>query len=154
HAEARHFGTRAELLGAPLRAIEGDITDLWQNELLKSWKARPAAIAGLTERPALFLLERLAWEHGLPVVFEAEHEPSGRGGPAHRIVRAADPRIGDDLERAGAGWPSVLADALVAGNRAPARAFGPTDSGLAAMLDEPAKLYSWIIAPRAAALGE
>lgn len=151
HGDARRFGTRAGSLGAPLRAIEGDITPLWQHELLARWKAAPAAIAGLTERPALFLLERLAWDHGMRVVFEAEHEPVAGGGAIHRVLRTADPRLSRELEAAGPGWPSTLADALVAVGRAPARDFRPTDAGLAARLGEPAKLHSWIIAPRSAA---
>jgi hypothetical protein len=151
HSEARDFGARAGLLGAPLRLIEGDITDLWQNELLGRWKAAPAAVAGLTERHALFLLERLAWEHGLRVVFEAEHTPDGRGSAVHRVVRTADPRLALELGAAGPNWTRVLADALVAGNRAPARDFRPTDAGLAARLGEPTTLNSWIIAPRSAA---
>src|SRR5690606_22514159 len=100
HAEARDFGARAGFLGAPLRAIEGDITALWQSELRSRWKSTPAAIAGLTERPALFLLERLAWDHGLRVVFEAEHE-SNEASAAHRVVRTADPRLAAELELAG-----------------------------------------------------
>ena len=151
HPEARDFGARAGFLGAPLRAIEGDITDLWQNELLSRWRKAPAAIAGLTERPALFLLERLAWEHGLRVVFEAEHAPDGRGLAVHRIGRTADPRLADELGLAGRSWPSVLADALVGADRVAAPDTRPTDAGLAARLGEPMKLCSWIIAPRTAA---
>ncbi|MGB7215901.1 MAG: hypothetical protein WBE98_12765 [Gammaproteobacteria bacterium] len=150
HAAAREFGAHAALLGARTFSIEGDITDLWQNELLKRWRSAPGAIAGLTERPALFLLERLGWEHGLRVVFEAEHEPLKRGAAIHRIVRTADPHLHEELEAAGPIWPRALADALVAGNSAPARDFRPTDSAMAARLDEPTKLYSWIIGPRSA----
>lgn len=151
HPEARDFGARAGFLGAPLRSIEGDITELWQNELLPRWRKAPAAIAGLTERPALFLLERLAWEHGLRVVFEAEHAPDGQGLAVHRIGRSADPRLADELGLAGRGWPSALADALVGGGRVAAKDMRPTDTGLAARLGEPMKLHSWIIAPRTAA---
>jgi hypothetical protein len=151
HAAARDFGARAGALGAPLRLIEGDITNLWQTELLGRWKAAPAAVAGLTERPALFLLERLAWDQGLRVVFEAEHAPAAGGNAAHRVVRTANPRLALELEAAGARWTSVLADALVAGTHTPARDFRPTDAGLAARLGEPTMLYSWIIAPRSAA---
>jgi len=146
HGEARDFGARAAVLGVPLRAIEGDITDVWQSELLPRWRNAPAAIAGLTERPALFLLERLAWEHGLRVVFEAEHAPDA----THRVLRSGDPRLADELAFAGRSWPSVLADALIAGGRAPSHDVRPTDAALAAYLGEPTKLYSWIIAPRTA----
>lgn len=151
HVEARDFGARAGVLSAPLRAIEGDITDLWQHELLGRWQAAPAAIAGLTERPALFLLERLAWEHGLRVVFEAEHQPGAGGDAVHRVARSADPGLARELEAAGRGWPGALADALVAGTRTSTSNFRPTDAGLAAHLGEGTKLYSWIIAPRTAA---
>ncbi len=154
HAEARGFGARAALLGAPLRPIAGDITDLWQQELLPHWRQAPAAIAGLTERPALFLLERLAWEHGLRVVFEAEHEPVAHGVAIHRVVRTADERLARELESAGSAWPGALADALVGTTLAPARDTRPSDAALAAHLHEPAKLYSWIIAPRSAASSE
>jgi hypothetical protein len=151
HAEARTFGVRAAHWGAPLREIEGDITALWQHELLARWKAKPLAVAGLTERSALFLLENLAFEHGLRVVFEAEHLPRGKGAAAHRLIRTANRSLALALDRAGAGWPLLLADALVAGAGVAARNFGPTGAGMAAYLGEPTKLYSWIIAPRSAA---
>ena len=152
YGEARHFGTRAGVLGASLRSIEGDITALWQDELLGRWKSGPAAIAGLTERHALFLLERLAWEHGMRVVFQAEHTPTSRGA-AHRLLRTAHPGLSRELEAAGQSWPSVLADALIASTRSPTHDFRPTDAGLAESLGEATKLHSWIIAPRTAERG-
>lgn len=149
HGAARDFGARAARHGAPVRAIEGDITDLWQRELLSAWKTSPIVVAGLTERPALFLLEQLAWEHGLRVVFEAEHDPAPRA--AHRVVRAADTHLAAELRAAESAWPLALADALLQGRAAPSRHRGPTDAAMAAYIGEPTKLYSWIIAPRAAA---
>jgi hypothetical protein len=150
HAEGGEFAELASRLGAPLRLIEGDITDLWQNELRLRWQSgKAAAIAGLTERPALFLLERLAWDHGMRVVFEAEHTPDGSGAAAHRVLRTADPHLARDLDAAGGRWPSVLADAVIAGGSA-SRDFRPTSAALAAHLGEATKLYSWIIAPRSA----
>ena len=151
HAAARDFGRFAELAGAPRREVQGDITDLWQKELAPRWRQAPAALAGLTERPALFLLERLAWDQGLRVVFEAEHLPDGTGGMQHRIVQCADPALGRELAAAGADWPAVLAYALIAGSRAATRSALPSGAAMAAHLAEPVKLYSWIIAPRSAA---
>lgn len=151
HAGARDFAAHAGARGAPLCAIEGDITDVWQHELRARWKAAPGAVAGLTERPALFLLEQLGFEHGLRVLFEAEHAPDGRGRAAHRVVRSAAPNLARELEAAGPDWPGVLADALIGGTRAASGDVRPTDAALAAYLGEPTKLYSWIIAPRTAA---
>jgi len=151
HEAARIFGDYAGLAGAPRRDVQGDITELWQKELAPRWRRAPAALAGLTERPALFLLERLAWDQGLRVVFEAEHLPDGNGGMQHRIVQSADATLGRELTLAGADWPAVLADALIAGSRAVTPNALPSGAAMAAHLSEPVKLYSWIIAPRSAA---
>ena len=69
----------------------------------------------------------------------------------HRIVQSADATLGQELAAAGADWPAVLADALIAGSRAAARNALPSGAAMAAHLAEPVKLYSWIIAPRSAA---
>lgn len=151
HADAQSFGRRAAQWGAPVRTIEGDITHLWQHELLARWQSAPGAVAGLTERPALFLLERLAWDHGLRVVYEAEHAPSGQAATAHSVVRTADTGLKNALAEAGPAWPHVLADALLSGADVASRDFGPSDAAMAAYLNEPTKLYSWIIAPRSGA---
>jgi len=151
HEAARVFGGFAELAGAPRRDVQGDITDLWQRELVHRWRAAPAAVAGLTERPALFLLERLGWDHGLRVVFEAEHLPDGLGGMQHRIVQSNAAGLERELALAGADWPAVLADSLILGSRATTRDALPSGAAMAANLAEPTKLYSWIIAPRSAA---
>lgn len=150
YAESRGFAARAGGLGATVCSIEGDITDLWRSQLLGLWKAGPTVVAGLTERHALFLLERLGWDHGLRVVYEAEHAPDGHGAVRHRAVRSADSQLVADLRSAGSRWPAALAEALAAG-RGATRDFRPTDAALAAHLGESTKLYSWIIAPREAA---
>jgi hypothetical protein len=151
HLESRTFAGRAAHFGAQIRAVEGDVTDLWQRELRVRWRCGPAvAIAGLTERPALFLLERLAWDHGLRVVFEAEHMPDGQGGMAHRLVRTADTSLALDLKSAGSSWPVALADSLFNGARVATRDFSPSGAAMTAHRGERTKLYSWIIAPRKA----
>lgn len=150
YREAREFGLRAGEWGAPLREIEGDITELWSRELDTRWKSGPAAVAGLTERPALFLLERLAWDQGLRVVFEAEHLPNTDDSVSHRVLQSANSRLESRLGKAGATWPIVLADHLLTGERVAARDFTPSGAAMAASIDEPTKLYSWIIAPRTA----
>jgi len=150
HRDARAFGLRAGQWGAPLRKIEGDITELWMNELDLRWQSNPAAVAGLTERPALFLLERLAWDRGLRVVFEAEHLPADSGA-VHKVIRSANAGLESQLGAAGQDWPAVLAEQLLTGTRIASSDHSPSGAAMAASIDEPAKLYSWIIAPRTAA---
>jgi len=148
HPAANEFATHAGMLGAPLLAIDGDITSVWQKKLVKHWQAAPAALLGLTERPALFLLERLAWEYGLRVVFEAEHVPDSA---EHRVIRTGDAGLAHELAVAGRNWPRVLADHMISDTLVRARNFYPTSSALAEQPDEPVKLFSWIIAPRTVA---
>ena len=68
----RAFAAQARQRGWTVRAIRGDVTDLWFNELSMRWKQGPAPIAGLTAKNSLFCLERLAWDAGMRVVSRAE----------------------------------------------------------------------------------
>jgi hypothetical protein len=150
HAAAVELAARTGHAGLPARAIDGDITALWQRELAHRWLDQPRAIAGLTERPALYLLEQLGWEHGLRVVFQAEHEPGAAGQARHRLIRGGAPGLGADLAAAGRHWPQVVADALLRDRYSWAREFGPADVAMASHYAEGLRLYSWVIAPRTA----
>lgn len=148
HADARDFGSRARDLGSPLRTIEGDVTPLWQSELLAQWQAAPRVVAGMTERSALFVLERLAWDHGMRVIFEAEHTPEDASAFSHLVIRTGDRNLQQHLAAAGPAWARLLADALLTGGSAASRDAGPTDAAMASSLNEPVRLHSWIIAPK------
>jgi hypothetical protein len=70
------FAADARRRGWTVRAIRGDVTDLWFNELALRWKQGPAPIAGLTAKNSLFCLERLAWDAGMRVVSREEDPKS------------------------------------------------------------------------------
>ena len=73
--ESRTFARDAMRLGLPaLPFAGGDATDLWYHELDPLWRRQPLAIAGLTRFGPLFVLERLAWDRGLRVLYRAEQE--------------------------------------------------------------------------------
>lgn len=150
HREARAFRLRAAQLNAPVHGTEnGDITDLWQHYFSVAWKDRPMPLAGLTERPALFMLEQLGFGHGMRVVFQAEHEADAQGGFTHTIVRSSATALEGQLQAAGAGWLAVLADRLLtAPQKVVSKDTAPTGAAMASRLDEPTRLHSWIIAPR------
>lgn len=149
-AAARTFGDRMAHAGAPVRVIERDMTALWQDELRAVWAEKPVAVAGLTAAPALFCLERLAWDHNMRVVFHGEHRVDADGA-AHVLRVGAGGLRESDLFDAGARWPEALAAALTAHRVDPTTVYGATDAGLCATLaDHPDHaLVSWIIAPRA-----
>ncbi len=79
-AESVAFGRQAEHLGTAVVRINGDITDFWFNDLSIRWKESKVAIAGLTAHGPIFCLERLAWDHGMRVVFR--EDLAGPQGPA------------------------------------------------------------------------
>lgn len=79
-AASRSFGEEARWQGHSVLGFNGDITNVWFQELRPRWQQGPAAIAGLTAHGALFCLERLAWDVGMRVIESAEltseaHEP-------------------------------------------------------------------------------
>jgi len=148
------FGAEARNMGLPTHSIQGDITDLWFHDLDAQWKKQPAAIAGLTAQGALFCLERLAWDHGMRVIFRGNHRYLPDGAIEHALTgsesvvkeMAALRHDGDDwaariarlVARVPEG-PSTPAKATVHG-----RATAPANI-------EPESLISWVIAPVAGA---
>lgn len=84
------FGAAARSRGVTAHAFDGDISGLWTEGVLDAWWAQPTVIAGLTTYPALFLLERIGWDHGMRVISRGEPVSSG-GEQLHPWVIA--PRI-------------------------------------------------------------
>ncbi len=148
------FGTEARSLGLPTHSIRGDITDLWFHELDAQWKKKPVAVAGLTAQGALFCLERLAWDHGMRVVFRGDHQylPAGSiehvlTGPESVVNQASG------LQNDGDGWAARVAN-LVA--RVPEDHSTPAKVTIHGRATAPANaeaedLISWVIAPVAGA---
>lgn len=148
YPQARELGLGASARISALRDIDGDITRLWQSELQKAWSRHQVPVAGLTERPALFLLEHLGWQHGMRVVFEAEHSPQSDGHFSHRVIRSGDHHLEQDLNSAGRHWTGVLAEALLDGDRTISTDTMPSGAAMYEHRGESEKLYSWVIAPR------
>jgi hypothetical protein len=79
-APSRELGRHAEWQGLRVQGFDGDVTDVWYQDLNPRWRQSPVAIAGLTTYGALFCLERLAWDVGMRVTQRSEqrydtHEP-------------------------------------------------------------------------------
>jgi hypothetical protein len=152
HAETRPVGAYFSRGPAVVRTLpDGDITQTWLNDLGPAWGGQPHAIAGLTERPALFCLEQLALHRGLRVVFHGEHVIEPDGHLQHSLLRGAEEAhlSVDDLARAGARWPRRIAATIAAYRRAARpRRLGPSEASLEPALPPGARLLtSWIIAP-------
>ena len=140
------FARRAAARGAATHAIEGDMTQLWYDDLYHRWRRGPAAIAGLTAHGPLFCLERLAWDHGMRVVFRAEHKYAGDCFE-HRL--SGPLAMLDDARRAAsaADWSTRMADVVSTCPRGRAELGEASGRSMLAARAIPESLYSWVIAP-------
>jgi hypothetical protein len=150
-AEAVRFGGAAQRHGLPARGVRGDMTDLWYRELEPLWRLEPRPIAGLTAYASLFCLERLAWDHGMRLVFHGTHDRLATGAVQH-VVRG--PRSATPSGEA--RWPEALAARLarqeqrigwtalppvLGATQARFQTPGPASRG---QVEQP--LHSWVIA--------
>jgi hypothetical protein len=114
--------------GLALHAIRGDVTDLWIGKLDAAWSGAAQPLAGITDANALFVLERLAWDRRLRVVYRAE-APDG--------VEAAR------------AWSATAARALLQG--AAWRVTEAPEPAMSQFGGAPTQLFAWVIAPMASA---
>jgi hypothetical protein len=145
-ALSRAFGARASQIGVATHGIRADITDVWFNDLDRRWRKGAIAVAGLTAPAAVFCLERLAWDHGMRVVFQAEHCCRAERDVRHMVRRGNELVTAAHLDAAGASWARRLAElfAHFPSERVPS--VGPASLSWAKD-DNAVTLTSWVIAP-------
>ncbi len=150
---SRAFAGEVKRLGASVYGIKGDITDLWFNDLDARWKKEPIGIAGLTEHGPLFCLERLAWDHGMRVVYRADHTYRADGYMEHELSGSERMlREAVNMSASGPDWSSRTASLLTRCPASKAQASKTTVVTPAAkQADDPEHLVSWVIAPVSAA---
>ena len=148
-AEAYDIGQLLGRAGVPISGFADDLMSLWYDDLDLRWRDAPMAIAGVTLNEALFVLETLAMDRGMRLIYRGDHSAVSNGRIAHSLngpagmLAGLSPRPGDSTWVSGlAGalsqcpWPSTERGSLE---------FVTTETGLA-LRDVP--LCSWIIAPR------
>jgi hypothetical protein len=158
YRESRDAARAAAALGIETAETSGDLTSLWYHRLDLRWKRAPMALAGVTARGALFVLETLAADRGMRVLYRGEHGIAQAGCVAHTLAGPAG-LVAEAAAATQAGpraWPLAIGGALAAcsaGASAKAAVQFATSSSSAApsdaARDEP--LFSWIIAPRSVA---
>jgi hypothetical protein len=150
-AEAYDIAQQAGRLGVSLSPVADDLMSLWYDQLDPLWKQAPQALGGVTMAEALFVLETLAMDRGMRLVYRGEHGlvEDGRvvhklAGPAAMVERFATL----DFQ---AQWMPELASAMTAlplGRPEPAAVEFVTHAPGLSIRDVP--LVSWVIAPRTA----
>jgi hypothetical protein len=116
YSAALAFGAAAEHAKAiaGVVAIDGDITELWSQDLRLQWSAGSGAIAGMATARSLFCLEQLAKDYWMRVAIRVEHTTSQGREIAHRLT-ASEPmiaRMGPALTAE--DWPAKMPAALAA----------------------------------------
>jgi hypothetical protein len=148
-AECRAFAREAGKYGANLHAHQGDVTDLWYNDLYHRWKEGPVAIAGFTLESHAFVLEILGRDAGLWQVYRGEHIARDSDLLEHRI-KASELVVNkaDDIlnTRRGIGH-SVSRLIAEAGDRDDRNATEYRASRPALNGAEHITLVSWVMAP-------
>jgi hypothetical protein len=110
YAESLTFAREVGRFRVPGYALEnGDVTDLWY-ELDLHWRNEPAAIAGSTQFGPLFVLERLAHEHGMRVAIRVEHQVRADGTLAHVMSASRETlALAERLRSEQMDWPAMMA---------------------------------------------
>jgi len=141
------FARRVGHFGVPVHGIHGDVTALWYRDLSKQWRATPTPIAGLTAAWPLLCLEQMARDHGLRVVYRAEHNYRSDSLLEHRLTGPANV-VQPDWRAGAIPWPERVAT-LVA--NFPLQREAAVKSAANEVTNRPAtdpqRLVSWIIAP-------
>jgi len=150
-AEANDIAQLIGARGVALSPIADDLMDLWYDDLDVLWKSQPMPLAGITLPEALFVLETLALDRQMRVVYRGRHSTVEDGRIAHTLAGPAALVERFAALPPDADWQSELAAAMTEcplGAPEPAEVRFVTDAPGLSIRDEP--LVSWIIAPRSA----
>ena len=129
--------------GVPSRECKHDLAELYYGWLAHSWQRR-GAVGGVTGAAPLFYLERLAWSHGLRVVFLGRHTPALESW----IHAVRGPQAMVDTFRAGArltDWRRALVRSLLSAPSA-AAPLRPLSAVRDAAISGDSALFSWVLA--------
>jgi hypothetical protein len=146
-ADAREIARHAGRHGATLWEISGDLFDLWSDHLDPLWREAPAAIAGVTTEPDLFVIEDMAADRRMKVVYRGEHGVTVRGAVSHRLAGPEALFAKTALAQNPDLWAPLLGRAMVEVPAGPAPA-ATLDLKSPALSARREPLYSWVIAPR------
>ena len=133
--------------GAPRWSTAGDMMPLWYERLDLQWKEKPLPLAGVTTADALFVMETLAADYRMRVVYRGVHSAPRDGLVQHEL--SGPEALVKEAGAGGVGWAARLGRVMTsaaAGQSARREAtFATATTGATA---RETTLYSWIIAPR------
>jgi hypothetical protein len=134
--------------GAKLHEIDGDVTDLWYRHLDLHWRNKPGAFAGITGGDALFVIENLAWDRRLRVVYRGRHAPPVGGLVEHVLTGPVGLVTAAHASIEGGAWTELMGSNIARwpGSRERAKTIELTTAQEGAS-ERRSTLISWIVAP-------
>jgi hypothetical protein len=159
-AEAVATGRAAQSENLRVAEVSGDMSNLWYHDLDLRWRDAPMVLAGVTAPEGLFVLETLANDRGMRVVYRGVHTVGPAGverhvlrGPGELVALLANSR---GRFSASGIWGTHACAALrgcPASSRAAVESLEFSTPAHPDRRDVPASpsLVSWIIAPRGTA---
>jgi len=152
YPESQAFATQAARLGACVRGIRGDITELWY-ELTSAGRGTLGPLAGLTQGSEFLLLHRICIERGYRLAYHGEHTYHGGGTPRieHRLRAPAQlAAIEKSMANSGGNWAKEIAE-IVTRAEADHRmdCTFVCDAPLTRPTRSPGHFVSWILMPPA-----
>jgi hypothetical protein len=111
YAEGRRFAAILGAHGVATHALDdGDITRFWYDELEGFWRRDPSAVAGFTQFGPMFVVERLAAEHGLRIALRVEHRGTADGTLTHVFSAPRETlELAQGFEALRPDWPALMA---------------------------------------------
>ena len=150
--ESQAFAAQAARLGADVRGIRGDITELWY-KLASPDPGTLGPLAGLTQESDFFLLRQICIEQGYRLAYHGEHTYRRGDAPRieHRLRAPAQLAAAEkSLARSGGNWAQEIAGIITRAE--PAQHMNVTftcDAPLTRPTQSPGYLVSWILLPPA-----
>lgn len=142
------FAATARRMGAPLHATQGDVTDVWFNELQPQWRQHRTATAGLTDFQSLFVLDMMARDAGMRAVYVATHQLRGPERFEHHLFGPRDVIRQASLATDGDHWASTAAGIVTSFPEAVSVAAQYSSIAEARNVELTQRdLVSWVIAP-------
>lgn len=145
--KSEEFAKKMKALGTKIYEVNKDISQMWSEIISPTWgKNKNTAIAGLTSYETMFVLERLAFDKGMLMYFNAEHNIAN-SNISHKLQasKVELERIKKNLDKY--DWTDALA--LKINNYEYKRIDSKTKISTINNKNEKNQiLYSWIIAPR------
>jgi hypothetical protein len=143
--------------GTPVDEVDGDMSRLWYDGLDLAWRRAPMTLAGVTAPEGLFVLETLAADRGMRVVYRGQHA-MGAGGASHhelqgpgRLVATVASCLSFGSVRFGASAYGALAHCPAGRGRIESFSTGVEPEVRNAAAARSASFVTWIIAPRGSA---